>query len=165
LAARSRATGLAAAVVSLALTAGVGIFAAPAQAAVTGTVSATGTKARTHQMTLPAGKVLLKLYWTGKGDLNLFLRNTKNETLARTTSTTAKPETITYKIPAKGTYNVAVSARIGSGTYGVSKSLVTYPHAHADRDDGAHHADHGTHPRGDSDHGARRPRRADGHDR
>lgn len=86
-----------------------------------GTIDAAGTAWRSYDVSLTAGqKVQASLSWgTATADLNLFLRSTAGQTLAAATSTTARPEVLTYDVPTTGSYKIGVKAVRGATTYAV----------------------------------------------
>ncbi|HET7428103.1 MAG TPA: SMP-30/gluconolactonase/LRE family protein [Gaiellales bacterium] len=93
----------------------------------TGTVSATGTKYRTHTISVVApGTISITLDWdTTSANLTLFLTDPTNTQVAAVTNT-SKPKTISFSATMSGTYKIGVKAPTGTANYTVQAS---YPGA------------------------------------
>jgi hypothetical protein len=92
-----------------------------------GTVSTSGTKFKTHTISVVApGTIDLSLDWDDAGaKLTLFLTDPTNTQVAAVT-TTAKPKTISYPATLSGTYKIGVKAATGGANYTVTAA---YPGA------------------------------------
>ena len=83
-----------------------------------GTVSSSGVSWRSHPLALDTGPITLTLDWNEPGaNLDLFLRSPNGTWVQSATSTTAKPEVITYDVLEAGTWSVGVRATSGSADY------------------------------------------------
>ncbi|HWI65075.1 MAG TPA: S8 family serine peptidase [Symbiobacteriaceae bacterium] len=84
-----------------------------------GTAAAGGTY--NHTLTVgKAGAINLKLDFPSGTDFDLYLINSAGTTVASSTSSSLRPETVSYAVSAAGTYTVRVKAYSGSGSYTVT---------------------------------------------
>lgn len=91
----------------------------------TGTISQTGTLAtgaiQDYSLTVgAAGSIDLKLDFPSGTDFDLYLYNSAGTTVASATSSSLRPETISYAVSGAGTYTIRVKAYSGSGSFTLS---------------------------------------------
>lgn len=87
----------------------------------TGTVNLTGTKWRSVTFAAPVtGSIRFDLTWTGTGDLDTSLKALPAQTLVVSVTDASRPKTMTASLTAGASYQLAVWAQTGSGTYTVT---------------------------------------------
>lgn len=120
---RARSVKLGVVGLTLAMTVSLVALSGPASADVTdsfsGTVSSTGTISRTHTLSVQAtGQIQATLDWDNTGaNLNLFLVDPSGVTVAQSTSTTNKPEVVTFDAAVTGGWKVRAKAASGTAIY------------------------------------------------
>lgn len=92
-------------------------------ATVSDTVSSSGVNAKQYTLTAgsTSGTINIELSWSGTADLDVYLYNASGTEVARAYST-RNPESISYVVPATGTYTIKVVAYSGSATYSMKVS-------------------------------------------
>ena len=107
---------------------GLGLAPSPVAAAdyrFTGSVSASGVLAKMHQISLSQpGTINATLNWTqATADLDLYLKNPSGVVVASRTSTTARPEQITYEATTAGRWTLRIVAKKGTSAYTLNASV------------------------------------------
>jgi DNA-binding beta-propeller fold protein YncE len=92
----------------------------------TGSLDASGTKLAVHSFTVSApASITVNLDWDNAGaNLTLFLKNPGGSVVASSTSS-AKPKTITYQATTSGTWKINVKAASGAASYTATVQLGT----------------------------------------
>jgi DNA-binding beta-propeller fold protein YncE len=87
----------------------------------TGHVDASGTSWASHKFNVvDIGTINATLDWSASANLNMFLYDPTGTQVAQATSTTNKPETITYEASVTGTWKIGVKAKSGSTDYSLT---------------------------------------------